>query len=136
MGFYGKLPCRGDFVQRRVPREFVEPWDVWLQECLTLSRSQLQERWLEAYLVSPIWRFALAGGVCGAAAYAGVLLPSVDLVGRYFPLTLVARWEAGISPFMTACGQDSWLSSCRDSRSKSWMHPHWTSMTSIEEWPH
>ena len=109
VGFYGKLPCRGDFVQRRVPREFVEPWDVWLQECLTLSRLQLQERWLEAYLVSPIWRFALAGGVCGAAAYAGVLLPSVDLVGRYFPLTLVARWDAGISPFMTACGQDSWF---------------------------
>ena len=109
VGFYGKLPCRGDFIQRRVPREFVEPWDAWLQECLTQSRGQLQERWLDAYLVSPVWRFALAGGVCGEAAYAGVLLPSVDLVGRYFPLTLVARWDVAMSPLMTACSQDSWF---------------------------
>jgi type VI secretion system protein ImpM len=109
VGLYGKLPCRGDFVQRRLPREFVEPWDGWLQECLTQSRGQLQERWLDAYLVSPVWRFALASGVCGEAAYAGVLLPSVDLVGRYFPLTLVARWEVTVSPLRTACTQDSWF---------------------------
>ena len=109
VGFYGKLPCRGDFIQRRLPWEFVESWDAWLQECLTQSREQLQERWLDAYLVSPVWQFALAGGVCGDAACAGVLLPSVDRVGRYFPLTLVARWDVAISPLMTACSQDSWF---------------------------
>jgi type VI secretion system protein ImpM len=109
VGFYGKLPCRGDFLQRRVPREFVDPWDAWLQECLTESRRQLQERWLDTYLVSPVWRFAMAGGLCGESAYAGALLPSVDLVGRYFPLTIVARWEVAVSPLMMACGRDSWF---------------------------
>lgn len=109
MGFYGKLPCRGDFLQRRLPREFVDPWDSWLQECLTQSRQQLGERWLAAYLVSPVWRFALAGGLCGEGAYAGVLLPSVDLVGRYFPLAIVARWEVAVSPLMVACSQDRWF---------------------------
>jgi type VI secretion system protein ImpM len=48
------------------------------------------EAWLEAYLTSPIWRFALSAGLCGDAAAAGVLMPSVDRVGRYFPLTIVA----------------------------------------------
>src|SRR5262249_23889417 len=38
----------------------------------------------------PIWRFALSPGLCGAGAATGVLMPSVDRVGRYFPLTIVA----------------------------------------------
>jgi type VI secretion system protein ImpM len=90
-GFYGKLPCKGDFLQRRVSQEFVDVWDPWLQQALHLSRQQLQDRWLDVYLTSPVWRFALAAGVCGSGAYAGVMLPSVDRVGRYFPLTLVTQ---------------------------------------------
>ena len=90
-GFYGKLPCKGDFLQRRVSQEFVDTWDAWLQQCLVASREQLQEHWLDAYLTGPVWRFVLADGVCGSGAYAGVMLPSVDRVGRYFPLTLVAQ---------------------------------------------
>jgi type VI secretion system ImpM family protein len=90
-GFYGKLPCKGDFLQRRVTQEFLDRWDAWLQQCLMSSREKLQERWLDAYLTSPVWRFALADGVCGSGAYAGVMVPSVDRVGRYFPLTLVAQ---------------------------------------------
>lgn len=90
-GFYGKLPCKGDFLERRVSREFVDTWDAWLQQALMASREQLQDRWLNAYLTGPVWRFALADGVCGSGAYAGVMLPSVDRVGRYFPLTLVAQ---------------------------------------------
>jgi type VI secretion system protein ImpM len=90
-GFYGKLPCKGDFLQRRVSQEFVDAWDAWLQQSLHVSRQQLQERWLDTYLTSPVWRFAIAAGVCGSGAYAGVMLPSVDRVGRYFPLTLVTQ---------------------------------------------
>jgi len=90
-GFYGKLPGKGDFLQRRVSQEFVDAWDAWLQQSLHASRQQLQERWLDAYLTSPVWRFAVGAGVCGSGAYAGVMLPSVDRVGRYFPLTLVTQ---------------------------------------------
>jgi len=91
VGFYGKLPCNGDFLQRRVPQEFIDVWDPWLQECIHASREALREDWLNAYLTSPVWRFVLAEGVCGSGAYAGVMLPSVDRVGRYFPLTIVAQ---------------------------------------------
>lgn len=103
VGFYGKLPCKGDFLQRRVAQEFVEPWDAWLQQCMHASRQQLQERWLEAYLTSPIWRFVLGEGTCGTGAYAGVMLPSVDRVGRYFPLTIVAQLSADEGLLDIAC---------------------------------
>lgn len=90
-GFYGKLPSHGDFVTRRLPRPFIEQWDSWLQGSLAASREQLAGDWLDIYLVSPIWQFALAPGLCGTDAWAGVMMPSVDRVGRYFPLTLAAR---------------------------------------------
>jgi type VI secretion system protein ImpM len=103
-GFYGKLPCRGDFMQRRAPQAFVDTWDAWLQECLHVSRQRLAERWLDMYLTSPIWRFVLAEGICGEGAYAGVMLPSVDRVGRYFPLTIVSPLEPGTCILEAACG--------------------------------
>lgn len=90
-GFYGKLPSHGDFLSRRLPRQFIEPWDEWLQGGLAASREQLGREWLNIFLVSPIWQFALSPGLCGDDAWAGVMMPSVDRVGRYFPLTLAAK---------------------------------------------
>jgi type VI secretion system protein ImpM len=109
VGFYGKLPCRGDFLQRRVSQRFVEVWDAWLQQCLAESRSHMQERWLEAYLTSPAWRFVVSPGICGDGAYGGVMVPSVDRVGRYFPLTIVASWEPENSALAVACGAQAWF---------------------------
>ena len=90
-------------MQRRAPQGFVDVWDAWLAECLHVSRQQLGERWLDLYLTSPVWRFVLAEGICGEGAYAGVMLPSVDRVGRYFPLTIVAPLEAGSCILEAAC---------------------------------
>lgn len=89
-GIFGKVPTKGDFVSRRLPTGFVEHWDAWLQEAIADSRDQLGDSWLDVYLTSPIWRFVLAPGVAGQSAWAGLLMPSVDRVGRYFPLTLAA----------------------------------------------
>lgn len=100
-GFYGKLPLLGDFVTRRLPRSFVAPWDQWLQSAISVSREQLGSNWLDFYLTSPIWRFALSPGLCGDTAWAGILMPSVDRVGRYFPLTLAAPVEnRGVLPYL------------------------------------
>ena len=91
VGFYGKLPSHGDFLRRRVPDAFVERWDAWLQQSMSESRSALGERWLEVYLTSPVWRFVFAAGACGPAPVIGLMAPSVDRVGRHFPLTIVAE---------------------------------------------
>jgi len=87
-GFYGKLPIVGDFVSRRLSRDFINPWDQWLQSSMAASREQLNDQWLTSYLTSPLWRFVLSPGLLGNSGWMGVLMPSVDKVGRYFPLTL------------------------------------------------
>jgi type VI secretion system protein ImpM len=95
VGFFGKLPSHGDFIERRVGASFRDVWDEWLQRSINDSHQELGGKWLDCYLTSPIWRFFLADGVAGAAAYAGILLPSVDKVGRYFPLTVVVELPSG-----------------------------------------
>lgn len=109
VGLYGKLPCRGDFLQRRVPQDFIDPWDGWLQQSLHESRARLGEAWLDRYLTGPVWRFALSGGVCGAQAYLGILVPSVDRVGRYFPLTLIAQLDPHECLLSVACASHGWF---------------------------
>jgi type VI secretion system protein ImpM len=89
-GFCGKIPARGDFVGAGLPRAFVDPWHDWIEHRLAASRKVLGESWLAAWLEAPVWRFALAPGLCGPVAAIGLWLPSVDSAGRYFPLTLAA----------------------------------------------
>ena len=97
VGFYGKLPSHGDFLRRRVSDAFVDAWDAWLRECLSASRTALGTRWLDVYLTSPAWRFACAAGACGPAPVIGLIAPSVDQVGRFFPLTVVSELPADVS---------------------------------------
>jgi len=109
VGFYGKLACRGDFVSRGLPQSFIQPWDQWLAAGIQASQKALGEQWLQAYLVSPLWRFALAPGVCGADAVVGVLMPSIDRVGRYFPLTVAQVLEPGVAVAGVVGGADGWF---------------------------
>ena len=93
-GWYGKLPSLGDFASRRLEADFIEPWDLWLAEAMQAQRDAMGEGWLDAYLQSPPWRFVLMPGVLSGfdpgLVLVGVLMPSVDRVGRYFPLTIAA----------------------------------------------
>jgi type VI secretion system protein ImpM len=90
IGFHGKIPARGDFVQTGLPRSFVAPWDAWTQRMLTASRAALGESWAAAWRETAVWRFVLSPGICGPGSVLGLFLPSVDRVGRYYPLTLAA----------------------------------------------
>jgi type VI secretion system protein ImpM len=108
-GYHGKLPAKGDFVTRRLPRGFLDPWDSWLQDAIGGSRTRMGEAWLDAYLTSPIWRFALCAGLCGELAVAGVVMPSVDRVGRYFPLTIVALLAAGVDLLAVPVAAAGWF---------------------------
>lgn len=93
-GWYGKMPNVGDFASRRLPDGFVRRWDRWLQRGLALARSELGASWLDGYLVAPIRRFWLAPGLLGDSGWAGLMMPSVDRVGRHFPLTVAQPMEA------------------------------------------
>ncbi len=88
IGFFGKLPAHGDFISRHLPSSFISVWDEWLQLSVAGSRGLQGDAWLDNYLTSPIWRFALQSGAVNESAWVGILVPSVDSVGRYFPLTI------------------------------------------------
>lgn len=109
IGLYGKLPSHGDFLQRRVPPEFLTPWDDWLQSGIAASRLALAHQWEEIYLTSPVWRFALSARACGRVAVAGLMAPSVDRVGRFFPLTLMWRLPEHLTPILYAAVAGPWL---------------------------
>jgi type VI secretion system protein ImpM len=90
-GWYGKLPSLGDFANRRLPTAFIDTWDGWLQGVLQATQDAIGPSWLDSYLTTPIWRFALLPGLLGVSGWAGVLMPSVDRVGRYFPLSVIVE---------------------------------------------
>lgn len=90
VGFFGKLPGAGDFVQRRLPGDFVERWDRHFEHAVAASRERLGASWQERWFASPAWRFVLAPGVCGESAWAGVMAPAADRVGRCFPMVMAA----------------------------------------------
>lgn len=87
-GIFGKVPQQSDFVSHHLPESFTEYWHEWLQASMSISREQLGEPWLEQYIVSPVWYFALMPNIAHAQSVVGVVIPSVDEIGRYFPLTL------------------------------------------------
>ena len=96
-GWFGKLPGMGDFAHRRLPAAFRERWDGWLHDGLL----QLRERhadWTGRYLEAPLWCFVLGRGVAGESGWIGVLMPSVDGVGRYFPFTVAVAFDAAPPP--------------------------------------
>jgi type VI secretion system protein ImpM len=74
-GWYGKLPTLGDFASRRLPVDFIEPWDDWLANGLAAWRAASPEGWLHEYLAAPSWRFVLMPGALpgrwGRAAWVG-----------------------------------------------------------------
>lgn len=112
-GWHGKLPSLGDFASRRLEPSFIEPWDGWLAAGMLALRQKSVDAWLEAYLGSPSWRFLLMPGVlpgaAGAQAWAGVLMPSVDRVGRYFPLTVAQALGEGPATTQQMQGLWHWL---------------------------
>lgn len=88
-GMFGKLAAKRDFIAQYAPRAFLDVWEPWMQSSMSASRQTLRASWQEAYLTAPIWRYWLGPEICGAAVL-GAFMPSLDGVGRHYPLTVFA----------------------------------------------
>ena len=108
-GFFGKMPAHGDFVQRNISNEFISQWDNWLQRAFANSQEQLQEVWLDAFLTSPIWRFALSPGALTDQGWVGIMIPSVDSVGRYYPMTFASPVTNGQHIAIVFAAASNWF---------------------------
>lgn len=121
-GWYGKLSSHGDFAMRRLPESWVRSMDDWLCAAVSDSREQLGARWQTLYLNAPVWRFAFAPGVLDAQWWFGVLMPSCDNVGRYFPLVVA---QPRVQPPGDRIGLDhldAW-----------WGHVAWAALSTLAE---
>lgn len=101
-GLFGKLPSRGDFVREGLSRGFTDAWDEWWQRGLAATQERPEEEWLAAWLEAPVWRFVLPPGLLGSEGVLGLWLPSVDKVGRYYPLTIAAEAQGDWAPLVGA----------------------------------
>jgi type VI secretion system protein ImpM len=107
-GIFGKLPSKRDFIAYGVERPFLGLIEGWMQSSVAASRDVLGAHWQELFLAAPIWRFWLGRGVAPSAA-CGALMPSVDGVGRYFPLSILAAAPPGEEiPPPPHAGLDQW----------------------------
>jgi type VI secretion system protein ImpM len=91
---FGKLPAKRDFVAVGMPRELMRFWEVWLQGGLSASQQALGTDWRDIYLHAPIWRFWLGREHLGQEVM-GAFMPSLDGVGRFFPLAVMVQAPAG-----------------------------------------
>lgn len=113
-GFFGKLPSHGDFITRDLPSHFIDIWDNWLQLFVSSTQGQLGEDWLDIYLTSPIWRFVFSEGVIDENCWAGIMLPSVDRVGRYFPFSIVSTLAPEQNPLALLASRSDWFEGLED----------------------
>ena len=86
---FGKLSVKRDFIALATPRRFLDIWEPWVQACMSASRHRLKAEWQKAFLTAPVWRFWLGADISGTTVL-GSIMPSVDGVGRYYPLSLLA----------------------------------------------
>ena len=94
-GYFGKLPTQGDFVSTGLNHALTSELDGWLRQCVRDSQKALGRKWLDLFLISPVWRGVAARGVLHHDPVMMVMIPSVDRVGRYFPLVLAAQFRGG-----------------------------------------
>lgn len=114
VGYYGKVPSKGDFITNALSMDFTDPWDSWLREVLAHSKSVLGDNWMELYLTAPVYHYSLSAGVCGNQIWLGVMMPSIDSVGRYFPMTICQSFSANSNPLNLLESEKTWLQNAEE----------------------
>lgn len=128
---FGKLPARGDFIARNMPRAVQRPFEDWLIPLVQETRSELGEQWTALWRGAGPWRFWIGADVLGGSwqrdlrkpvheqagtggAMTGVLLPSADRHGRDFPLVLLLADPLArlMPPPVTSSPDRGWYDLC------------------------
>jgi len=109
IGWFGKLPCAGDFIYRRLPRSLLSGLDNWLQQGLSQLRGTYPADWRGIYDTAPTWNCAIPASVTQVdQTLIGLITPSRDRVGREFPLCAGVAVPAGGAAPLLASAHD-WL---------------------------
>jgi type VI secretion system ImpM family protein len=77
-----------------VPGVLIEGWRDWALTGMAGVRTG-GDAARDAFLTSPLWRFAVPAGVFGAGGGVGVMGPGADATGRLFPVLVAAAAPVG-----------------------------------------
>lgn len=95
IGWYGKLPSRGDFVGRGLPRPLLRDWDDWLQRAMAAAGQRVGAALLDERLLAMApWQCLVLTPQAQPPAWHGVVTASADRVGRVFPLLVAEPCDA------------------------------------------
>ena len=88
IGWYGKLPSAGDFLQRRFPEALTRQWSHWFQVGLLHWQKNEEQRAGEPprFAKAPVWNFVVPPMLGSQLVQMGCLLPARDSVGRQYPI--------------------------------------------------
>ncbi len=109
IGFFGKVPTNGDFVSTGLDPTFQTELDNWIQSGLHASEQEHGSEWQRLFRATPPWRFVIERSLWGKATLVGVLLPSIDRVGRNFPLVIAAKLGNFNDNPRLLCFDDTWF---------------------------
>lgn len=90
IGWYGKIPSNGDFVQRGLPGTLVNQWAHWFQSGLAARQLATPRNERYSLFGAPMWQFVLPATLGTPFVQLGYLMPSRDRIGRHYPL--FAMW--------------------------------------------
>lgn len=94
IGCFGKIRSCGDFISRHVSPSVQQKFDQWLEAGLGESKEKFQQQWLDYYLTSPVWYFLRPSADREQFVF-GIMMPSIDKVGRYYPLIVINELQYG-----------------------------------------
>ncbi|MCJ8510226.1 type VI secretion system-associated protein TagF [Rhizobium lemnae] len=118
-GFFGKLQTHGDFIAWGLPVELQRRLQDWLQSGLQAAKDNLGPGWHAQFKAMSSWRFIIEEGLWSGQALAGVLVPSVDRVGRDFPFVIMSRIHTfAHHPFQLYKDED-WFTAVEDISARS-----------------
>ncbi|KAA8998157.1 type VI secretion system-associated protein TagF [Affinibrenneria salicis] len=87
LGWYGKLPSTGDFLQRRLPDALVHHWAHWFHMGLVnWQKAESQDDPQRQFRKAPVWNFVIPATLGNQFVQMGCLLPASDRVGRQYPI--------------------------------------------------
>jgi hypothetical protein len=136
LALFGKLPTRGDFIARNMPRAVQRPFEDWLIPLVQETRAELGANWTQIWRGAGPWRFWIGPEVLGGSwqrdlrkpvheqspasaaqglgAITGVLLPSADRHGRDFPVVLLLADAIArlLPPPVTSSPDREWYDLC------------------------
>ncbi len=89
---FGKTPKMGDFLRVGSAGRVGESFDDWIQQGMAVAEAKRGAAWAPAYSSGELWAFIYRAprGVNIREGLVGVMKPSVDAVGRRFPLVISA----------------------------------------------